>query len=342
MPNQNSSPPLAVPYNLLISIYIIIPICIFVQIIDTLFFDNYLVSFLPNSPQQYFILSLIFGTPHIIASNIIMFSNKEYRKHYGPSILIVTILIALFYGIGSQTISPLIMFAIITTATIYHVLKQSFGIGNMSSRLSGWQYELWCYSGIVIGSVVYILIFIGQSLSPEVQSFLSNIIWVTSALFTILSIKCLLNIKNSQGKVIFIANALMVLFTVYFYINKYYFFAAICPRFVHDISAFIFYVAHDYNKHNNKPQNILYKAVSSVKLNGFVIVPGVAILLTYFVTQYGDQLFSLFTQNVIGMTIPGAISFGFVGYLGLMHYYFEGKTWKSGSPYRANLAIKFN
>jgi hypothetical protein len=38
-------------------------------------------------------------------------------------------------------------------------------------------------------------------------------------------------------------------------------------------------------------------------------------------------------------TFPRAISIGFLGYLGMMHYYMESFTWKSGSPYRKYIAF---
>src|SRR5438132_13312035 len=72
-----------ISFNFLIWLYIIIPICIIAYLVDIIFLHGYLKETLPIAPESYLILSLIFGTPHIIASNIIFITNKDYLETYG-------------------------------------------------------------------------------------------------------------------------------------------------------------------------------------------------------------------------------------------------------------------
>lgn len=79
--------------------------------------------------------------------------------------------------------------------------------------------------------------------------------------------------------------------------------------------------------------------VGSLYLSYNVLFSLVAIGLTLFLQEYADVFFGRFTRALFDRTYPGAIAFGFVGYLGLMHYYMEAFTWKAASPYRNYLSF---
>src|SRR5262245_55295292 len=51
--------------------YLILPLCALVYALDVVVFDHHLLRVLPKSPRSYFLLSILFGTPHIVASNLI-------------------------------------------------------------------------------------------------------------------------------------------------------------------------------------------------------------------------------------------------------------------------------
>jgi hypothetical protein len=56
----------------------------------------------------------------------------------------------------------------------------------------------------------------------------------------------------------------------YFYSQQYYFLAILVPRLVHDATAYVFYVTHDYNKHHSHPGN-----------GGFYLEAGFALSAVY-------------------------------------------------------------
>jgi hypothetical protein len=117
-------------------------------------------------------------------------------------------------------------------------------------------------------------------------------------------------------------------------VQQYYFFAILMPRLVHDATAYIFYVTHDYNKHHQHPQNFIYRIAKQCRLSVFVVLPLLSFLLAFVLQAYGDSLVSYLTQVLFGAEIRQVVTIGLLGYLALMHYYTEAFTWKQGSPYR--------
>jgi hypothetical protein len=109
---------------------------------------------------------------------------------------------------------------------------------------------------------------------------------------------------------------------------------------VHDATAYIFYITHDYNKHAHQPQNWLYQAAKRCNIHVFLVLPLLSALLTFVLQVYGDVLISFITQTLFDIEIRKAITLGLIGYLSLMHYYTEAFMWKHGSPLREYIAFK--
>jgi hypothetical protein len=73
---------LAVSFRLLLALYSIIPVCLLLQVFDSQLWGGFLKEHLPSSPSHFLLFQILFGTPHIIASAIVMVSNKEYLRFY--------------------------------------------------------------------------------------------------------------------------------------------------------------------------------------------------------------------------------------------------------------------
>jgi hypothetical protein len=78
---------LAVSFRLLLGLYLIIPLCLSLQFSDALFWGHYLRDNLPSSPTHFILFSLFFGTPHIIASALLLTTNREYFGFYKHKVL---------------------------------------------------------------------------------------------------------------------------------------------------------------------------------------------------------------------------------------------------------------
>lgn len=323
-----------ISFPFLLIIYSILPVCILAYLIDIFLLHGYLKATLPLAPENYLILSFIFGTPHIVASNIIFFTNKDYLNTYGKKFLIATIAIIAFFCIGNFLLSEPILLAMVATATSIHVVKQQLGVGNIIAKLSGKIYNLWMWAIIGASVLFYNGIFLSYSLSPGFMQIINDIIFLS--VFVIVGASYINHnrIKTKMGRHFLLVNTSMVLLSIFFYFQKYYFFAIVGPRLVHDLTAFVFYVVHDYNRHHASPRNWMYKIFNKLKISAFIAVPVIAISITIYLQVYGDQQFTFFTQSIFNRSFSGAISLGFILYLGLIHYYMESFTWKGDSPYR--------
>lgn len=338
-PVQNSNS-LAVSYKLILTLYAIIPICICLQLTDHFVLHGAILQYLPSSPSHFLLLQLLFGTPHILASTLLMTSNKEYFSFYQKKILLMTLAIIIFFAIASQLLSYLIIYVMVTSWTIYHVLKQQHGIGRGIYQLPNWAFYLLLWLSIGAGLSTYMGIFLHNSLTVQQAEWLR----ITAGSFVfclfIITFWCQRYMKNRFGLLFMWANSCLIFASFYFYLQQYYFLAILVPRLIHDATAYIFYVTHDVNKHAGHPQNFLYRWAAKIKLNVFIVLPLLSFVLTYILQAYGDQWFAILTRFFLGMEFRQAIVVGLIGYFSLMHYYTEAFTWKYSSPYRKYIRFK--
>jgi hypothetical protein len=268
-----------------------------------------------------------------------MASNVEYLKFYKLKIILMTVAIAAFFGIGSLFIPYLVFYVLVACWTVYHVLKQQHGVARGICHLPAWAFYLLLWLSVAAGIVVYILIFLKNTLDTQQTEWLKHAaagLCIGLALSTVL---CQRYVATSFGKLFLWANTLLVLSSFYLYIQQYYFLAILVPRLVHDATAYVFYVTHDYNKHYQHPQNFIYRYAARCNVHVFVVLPAISFVLAFALQNYGDAAVNLITNSIFGIESRKVITVGLLGYLALMHYYTEAFTWKQGSPYRRFIAF---
>lgn len=324
----------------LLGLYVIIPLCVLIQLLDTGVWGGILQQTLPADPNQVFIYSFLFGTPHILASSLILVSNREYRRFYHKNLLIASALIIGFLTLGALFLSYKFLFIIIATISIAHVIKQQVGIGNISCRLSGVTYQLWVWSGIAAGAILFNAIFIRSLFTPPELQGMETALWLLLIGFAALTLVQQQKIKRKEGTRFLWANFCLVAVPAYLYFQNYYFLAVLAPRIVHDLTAFTVYVVHDHNRHHAKPQNSLFHLAKKFHLPVVLITPVIAIMIAYFLQYRLDGLVSQVASNLFETSIPISIALGLVSFCNLLHYYTETFTWGSGSPYRQYVPFK--
>jgi hypothetical protein len=325
---------LAVSFKLILGLYLIIPLSFVVYMLDVYFWGHYLQSILPSSPKHFLLFQILFGTPHIVASAIMLASNKEYLQFFKLKLIVMTVLIILVFGIGSLYIPYKVLY--ITTAcwTVYHVFKQQHGIGKGICRLPTWAFYWLLWLSVSAGIFIYIGIFLKNSLEVNQVLWVQLVAGVLTIGLILSTILCQRYISTRFGKYFLWANTMLIVSSFYFYTQEYYFLSILIPRLVHDSTAYVFYVTHDYNKHHQSPQNLIYKYAARCNLHVFLVLPLLSFILTYLLQAYGDELINMMTRFFFEMEIRKAVTLGVVGYLSLMHYYTEGFTWQAGSPMR--------
>jgi len=325
---------LAVSFKLLLGLYLIIPLSFLVYLVDEMYWGNYLKSILPSSPTHFVLFQILFGTPHIIASAILLTTNIEYLQFFKSKLIIMTILIILVFGVGSLFIPYKALYIMTACWTVYHVFKQQHGIAKGVCRLPGWAFYWLLWLSVSAGIFIYIGVFLKNSLGVYQAEWVKLIAGTLTIGLILSSVLCQRYVPTRFGKCFLWSNSLLIVSSFYMYIQQYYFLAILIPRLVHDATAYVFYVAHDYNKHHEKPQNTLYKYAARCNIQVFLVLPIMSFVLAYFLQAYGDQLVNIITEFFFGTEIYKAITLGLIGYLSLMHYYTEAFTWQAGSPLR--------
>jgi hypothetical protein len=285
------------------------------------------------------LFQILFGTPHILASTIVLVSNAEYLKFYQRNILLMTAAIAIAFGIGSLFIPYQVFYVLVAAWTVYHVIKQQHGVARGVCRLPPWAFYLLLWLSVIAGLVVYIGIFLKNSLDAQQTEWIKQIAsWLCAGLI-LSALYCQRYVATAFGKWFLWSNIFLVISSFYLYLQQYYFLAILAPRLVHDATAYIFYVTHDYNRHHNHPQNFLYRYAARCNLNIFTVLPVCSFVLAFILQAYGDNIVSTITELFFGVGIRKSITLGLLGYLALMHYYTEAFTWKQDSPYRRFIAF---
>lgn len=340
--SQLSSQPqsMAVSFRVLLALYAIVPICLALQAYDQFFLGGYLQATLPSSPKHYLVLQLLFGTPHILASAITLGSNADYVQFFKPKLLGMTAFIILFFGVGSLFIPYKVLYCITAIWTVYHVLKQQHGIARGIYQLPGWTFNSLLALSVGAGIAVYLGIFLKNSLAPLQTLWLQNSAVGLCLGLLVMTLVGQAWVKSLFGKVFLWANSLLVFSSCFLYLHQYYFLAILVPRLVHDATAFIVYVTHDYNRHHEQPENGIYRWAAHWHLPIILVLPMLAFGLTFMLQVYGDALINEIVHFLFDVEIRKAATLGIVGYLSLMHYYTEGFTWRQGSPYRQFIRFK--
>lgn len=329
----------AVSFRLLLGLYAIIPLCLLLQIFDGWFWQDYLRNNLPSSPYHFVLFQILFGTPHIIASNILLVSNPDYLGHYKHHIILITAAIAVAYILGNMLLPYRVLYVIVAIWTVYHVLRQQYGIARGVCQLPESVFKVLLMLSVATGVAIYIGIFLRGDLAAGEVYWLKHGAALGCLLLLIAACVNQHYVTTEFGRWFYWSNVALVFASFYLFLQQHYFMAILMPRFVHDATAYAFYVTHDYNKHQRNPQNFIYRYTARCSLHIFVVLPVISFFLAFVLQAYGDDLVNLITRHLLGKEFYKVITLGFLGYLALMHYYMEGLTWQKDSPYRKFIAF---
>lgn len=330
--------PAVVSFRFLLGVYVGIPICLLLQAADLLWWGGSMRLPLPSEFQPTFWAHAAMGTPHIIASNVLLLTNVEYVQTYRRRVGYTLIWIALFFLMTWFTPYP-VMFGIMGVLTIAHVFHQQMGIGKGVSRCSPRPYAWWTWTGILMGALVYNVMYLGGHAPRAVQVALYALCGALVVTFVALTVVCHRTAVGAKGKAFLWANAAMAIVAAHFFFTGYLFLAALAPRIIHDTTAFAFYVVHDHNRHAEQPRNFLYRFARPLRLGTYWVAPAVAIGLTLLLQSYGENGLRALVLPVFGRAPELPLSLYAVTLLTLMHYSTEAVTWKRGSPYRAFVPV---
>jgi hypothetical protein len=322
--NVELSPsPLSISYRSLLAIYILLPLFAGIIALDILFFSNTLRQAIPADPYTWRIITVFLIYPHIVASTFGLF-DETYFSYYKENIakglaLALGLTFALPLVTSAQT-----QFLVLATYTIHHVITQQIGIATLMWGKPDKIFKIWKWVFLSLALVAYLRIysddFLPVYMSANAPYNLTNILFLVLAFTTY---RLSRRSKTKWGSSYLWANCFLIFFVLYSSAQGYVFFAILGPRIVHDLSAFVFYVAHDHNRNDPKAKNLIFRMFSPripLVLIGPVCAIALANLFLSYQSHYWMERFLV------------AISF--------FHYYLEGFIWKRGSPHRRALMFK--
>ncbi|MGZ8903940.1 MAG: hypothetical protein ACXW0H_10350, partial [Methylobacter sp.] len=210
---------IAVSFRLLLGLYSIIPICLLLQFFDGWFWQGLLKENLPSSPAHFLLFQILFGTPHIIASAIVLVSNTEYLKLYQQKIIWMTIAIAVIFGVGSLFIPYRVLYVVVAAWTVYHVLKQQHGVARGICRLPVWAFHLLLWLSVTAGFLTYIGIFLKNSLDLQQTEWIGYLAGGLCAGMVCSAVFCQRYVTTSFGKWFLWANIFLVLSSFYLFVE---------------------------------------------------------------------------------------------------------------------------
>lgn len=319
--NSEASQLVTIPKKFLLAVYLILPILFAIFIVDVFYFDSALLPYMGLTTLTLPLYLIIFELPHIMAS-FFGFFDDEYVSHYKkqlfvylPIILLATlILLFVNYKLG---------FALYIVGTVWHGLKQQTGIALILGARPTLVHTIWTFVPIIITSMAHAFYILPDIFPPAVVPLISPII-----LFGIIALIFITiwRMWESDPKVRLYIFAVSSLFFVgyIFLLSKYIFLAFFAIRFVHDVTAFSFYMTHDHNRNKEDRKNWLYKITAAVPLPVLLMVPALAILFSYLarVTTNGLE-----------------IGFSILVLLSMAHYYLESVMWKRDTPHRQHVKV---
>ena len=327
-----SAVPLAVNGNLLTALYCIIPACAAVVLIDMLLLNQTLKSYLPSRPEHWLFWTVVFNTPHILAS-FFSFADKEYYQFYKPRVLkalaAFSIVVVLFTMIvpavmpsSLATILMIVFTGYVIAYTMYHVLSQQLGVAiSMMKVRPGKLYEPLRWSATLAGTFMYALAVVDDELyfvGIRFGTIFEILAGACVAISCVLGHRMAKESRNPKGALYLYANLAMLVAVYGFWELGYGVFVIMVPRFVHDITAFYIYAVHDRNRNLQARHNYIYRTFTFA--SPLILCPVLAVVLSAVLESY------------VWFVAPLLI-------ITLLHYYTESFIWRGDSPHRRQVAF---
>ncbi|MDT8405802.1 MAG: hypothetical protein RQ715_00985 [Methylococcales bacterium] len=340
--NAPHPPALAISFRGLLALYLIVPLCWLLYAVDQRWFAGHLINNLPRTPEYFFILQIIFGTPHIIASNLIMVGHADYWQYYRSKLMKMTVFLALVFGLGSVLLPYWVLYAVVALWTILHVLKQQYGIARGACRLPNSGFYALLTLSVLAGFLTYLGIFVDYRLPETYVGLLQTSIGVLCSALVLIAIWLSRTVTRPLAIGFLWVNPIMIVSSYLLYLEGYYLLAILAPRLIHDLTAYYVYLCHDFNRHHRHPDNRLYQLAQSLRIPTLLVLPALSIALALVLQNYADAWLAWLSGNLFAHPVQKISSLGIIGYLALMHYYTEAFTWKHNSPYRRYLSFKLD
>ena len=312
---------MTIPRRLLVLVYLILPVLLLVVLSDIFYFNSKLLPYMGIEALLLPVFIFIFNLPHIIASFFSFFDREYisyYRKYlfgYLPLLLLGTgLLLSIDFRLG---------FVLYMIYDIWHGVKQQVGVALILGAKPTWLHKVWTSLAFISASIAYVYILIPDMYPPAFVPFISPVLFIGVLSFFVSMVIMIWKSIPAVRWYIFSVSMLFIL-SYFFILSGYIFFAFLAIRFVHDVTAYAFYVTHDHNRKKSVGNNWFYKLLTSVPLPTLILTPFFGFLFAYMVRSAVDGL---------------AYGYSIIVLIGMAHFYLESVMWKRGSPHRQYVKV---
>ena len=321
---ENNPLPFAIKRTWLLRIYLVMPILLSVFLVDIIWYNQRLVfPYMGLSSLLLPLYLVVFELPHIIGS-FLSFADKEYVQHYkralvrGLPVVLIVVSALLYFNLQ-------VAFVCYLVATVYHVIKQQTGIGLLLGAARGRWFVWWSYSGIIVTSLLYVFFILPELFPTNTLGLLNIAVLVGIVGFVVCGLVVRAKSVPKIARQYVVYTTLSLVLGYVFIMVGYLFLAFFLIRFIHDVTAFYFYIAHETNRNHQTVHNIIYQWLRHIPLPIFVLVPLISIGFAYALR--------------VGITGPAAV-YVVVILFGFVHYYLESMIWKKDALHRQVIQVQ--
>lgn len=312
---------MTIPKRFLLSVYLVLPALAAFFLWDMLLNNSGFLPYMGLNSMVLPLYLLFFELPHIIAS-FFGFVDKEYVRHYKKHLFVYLPLILAGTGVLMWWNFELGV-TLYLVGTVWHGLKQQTGIALILGARPGWHHTLWTVVPVVITSLAYVY-YIVPDIYPNVLIPLINPI----VLFGIVSLMFItawkMWVSKPEVRLYIVCVSCLFFFSYLFILTGYIFLAFFAVRFIHDVSAFAFYITHDRNRNRGERKNLIYRVLEVVPLPIVILTPVLAVGFAFLARTTADGI---------------AIGYVVLVLMGMSHYYLESVMWKRDNLHRQQIKV---
>ncbi|MCA9354129.1 MAG: hypothetical protein KC877_01265 [Candidatus Kaiserbacteria bacterium] len=318
MENKNLAYPIQRKW--ILGVFIIIPLVLAVGLYDYFLNDQAWQPYFSLYSLLLPLYLLFFELPHILAS-FAGFADGEYARHYRKHLLIGLPVMLLLFGVFAWHYY-LFAIGLYLAITIYHVIRQQTGIAHMFGVPKGRWHSVWSWSIVIGGALLFMQLV--ESRIDQALAWLWPVGTSILAIGFIAGVGLIKETKSRLGVWYVVATLAMVLTSFLFVQLQYAFLAVLVVRFVHEVTAFMFYITHEMNRNAETIKNKLYKWLPLLPVSLVIVIP----------------LFAIFGGAVVRNSISDPkILYMVVMSIALIHYYMESIMWKRDSLHRQYVQV---
>jgi hypothetical protein len=307
----------SLPAHYLVALYAIIPVCLSIITIDSLFFDHQIRSLLPYSPELVSWFTVFFVLPHVVASSLLL-ADSDYLAYYRKQIIFAVLGALLLSVVAPLVIGIYLSTIFFVTWTILHVIGQQLGIARIFCSSIGLSFYIWKYLLSIQSVLLYLsLMNVGADLLHRCIGYLFPVVLIIGVMLTTILSK---TATSNEGRYYLWATFLLVLACSACFLTGDWFFVLLMPRVVHDLTAFAFYIVHDTNRKRTKLSNWFHRMWPVSLLPSIIAIPLLAILIAWLVKDLDP--------------LTTTVGFSLIIFVSYFHYLTEAFTWKGPTPHR--------